>query len=187
MAKKKEENLVEEAEKVFEKEFTLESQIEEANNVVRSLYDENEIFQKVSYILNELINQLNRSDWNRITGDAFARYAMKLSVYNITIGSMAAEATMKANMAYGFKKFTAANEWMSTKVRISRKLGKVTDSDVKNELEARNWVNFKKEMEEKMYADKLVALNDGIGYIINALGYRMKQLIQERATTSHNS
>lgn len=170
-----------------ERKFTLENQIEDILDVIgKEVKDIDEITQ-VSEILSFLNERLNSKRYSELTGEWLSRAALKLSILNVNIGSKASEASMGANMGYGYRKFQYASEWKATKERISNNVGKVTNEDVKSELEVKNWVYFKREMEQKLFADRLIALNHSIDSLLVAIGYRLKMLMNERMVTKYQS
>ena len=163
---------------------TLEKEIGDALEIVNSGMKKVEEVVKVIEVLNSIENP---EIYSNLNGDKLSRLAMKLSILNVNIGIKAAEAVMSANMGYGYRKFQYASEWKITKERIAKAIGKVTNEDVKNELEVKNWTNFKNEMVQKLDADKLMALNSGIDSILIAIGYRLNTLKQERMSTKYNN
>lgn len=174
-----------EVEKEEEKQFTLEGEIKDILEIVNSGIERTEEIVEVTKIMSYIDERLTERRYKELTGDILSRAATKLSILNINIGVKAAEATMQANMGYGYRKFQYASEWRATKERIAARTGKVTNEDVKNDLELKNWKHFKQEMEEKLRADKLIALNQGIDSLLMAIGYRLKALMQDRMTTKY--
>ena len=140
--------------------------------------------QKTQEIIDFLNERLTADKYSTLSADWLSRAAMKLSVLNINIGTMASEAMMAANMSYAFRKFQYAKEWNPTKKRLNE-LSKATIQDIDSDIISRNWANEKIELENKAFADRLVILNKGIDSLLLAIGHRLKMLNQEKMTNKY--
>lgn len=184
-------DLEQEAREIFDvkedKKDVLQEQIKDILDVIDSRTKKIDEINQINEILIFLNERLNSKRYSELTGEWLSRAALKLSILNINVGLKAAESSMRANMGYGYRKFEYASQWKVTKERIAHHFERVTNEDVKSELETVNWVNFKKEMEEKMFADKMLALNHGVDTLLVSIGYRLKMLTQERMTAKFQS
>jgi len=157
-----------------------EKEIKSVLDIVNSgIEKETEIVQ-ASEILETFLKAISEKTLDKIPADRIASANIKLSILNTNIGLKASEAVFQANMSYGFKKFEYASEWKPTKERISKAFGKATNDDVDSEIIKNQWETTKKEMELKLNADKLVALNKGIEGVMIALGYKLNSLRSEQ-------
>lgn len=173
------------AKKKENKEFTLEGEIESALSLVNSGLEKTEEVIEVS----KVIEYLYKDDrYKKLEPEELSRLSIKLSVLNINIGIKASEATMSANMSYGYKKFQYASQWSAIKQKLEQgATNRITNTEVENELTKASWDDFKTEMEAKLKADKLIALNQGIDSILIAIGYRLKSINQDRMIIKYNN
>lgn len=168
--------------------FSIEDQIDRLTQQVHQMeFGLTEVTQ-VKEILTYFNEQLDRKTFTNIGGDDMTRLMTKLAILNVNIGQYSADAVMAANMSYGYKKLAYASEWNPTKERLKFGATKApTVEDIKNELLVNGWDDFKTEMEKKLIADRLIALNKGIDSLLVAIGYRVKMIHQDNVTTRQQS
>jgi hypothetical protein len=165
--------------KIKKVDSLLEREIKGVLKIVNSNFEITDEIVQASEILETFLTAITEKTLDKIPADKIASANIKLSILNTNIGLKASEAVFEANMAYGFKKFEYASDWKPTKERISKAFGKVTNDDVEQEIVKKQWQTTKKEMELKLNADKLVALNKGLEGVMIALGYKLNSLRSE--------
>lgn len=170
--------------KIKHKEQTTISEIESSLDMIQSKIGNLDEIKKTQEIIDFLNERLTSKKYTTLTADWLSRIAMKLSVLNINIGSMASEAMLAANMSYAYRKFQYAKDWNPTKKRLNE-LSKATIQDIDSDIVGRNWANEKIELENKCFADRLIILNKGIDSLLMAIGHRLKMLHQERTINKY--
>jgi hypothetical protein len=139
-------------------------------------------------VLTWITEQIEKRKFDTITGDDLTRLLAKLTTLNVNIGIMASEAMFAANMSYGYRTMQYAADWNPTKERLGFGSTKApTIEDIRNELLVKQWDAKAEEMQKKLAADRMVAINKGIDSVVQALGHRLRLVMQDRATTRYQN
>lgn len=115
-------------------------------------------------------------------GDALSRAASKLAVYLVNIGQMAADAALKSNYAYAYRKFRFATDYKG----MRKILNSVKDAEMTAQEATQKEVI--EEIEAQYEADVLKSFYQDIERLITVIQTRLRVLENERArTAAHQS
>lgn len=149
-------------------------EVESIKELVEKIENKDMVILKIRDIISALAS---KTDW---TGDWLTKTAQNLAVLGYRLSQMTSDATMESELAYGYRKFRYAFEWSRKKELIKRSALKVTNAEIDQQIEVKNWRDYRRQIRKKYYADRLLNLSVSLGRLLNVIELRVNELARER-------
>lgn len=121
-----------------------------------------------------------KKDFNTMDEAQIIKAAVDLAVLKSSLGDYAAHQNWKANNAYVYKKLRRASERYTARERL-REVGlKDTQDNIDAEVTRATEEEEINLISQQYYTDKCKSLHDSISHVINALGWKLKQVASEK-------